>query len=105
MDSEKKEFTNWWALGIGLLLVTIVLFTILGYARVYSRTVVERKVFENSYQYKSGQRTKEAVYEAQLEEIRHKLSRSDLNNVQRNNLEAQESMIRIQLSASRKEKR
>ena len=64
-------------------------------------TIVERKVFENSYQYTEARKTETLVFEAQLVEIERRLSNTELNKTQRSNLEAAAAGLRIQLSVSK----
>ena len=105
MDKEKKEFGRWWMWILGLLVVTTIVTTALNYAGIIGRTVVERKVFENSYQYNEGQRARISIFEAQLAEIERKLVNRELDETTRANLEAQSSSVRIQLGAARRSER
>ena len=54
MDQEKKEIGKWWLWILLLIAITIIMFTVLDTVGFFTKTVVERKVFENSYQYKKG---------------------------------------------------
>lgn len=101
MDEEKKEFGKWWMWVLGLMVITGIVATSLSYAGLIGRTVVERKVFENSYQYSEGQRARVKIFEAQLAEIERKLVNRELDETTRINLEAQASSVRIQLNAAR----
>lgn len=101
MEQEKKHFGGWWV-WVGLLLVgSIIILTGLQYAGILGRTVVERKVFENSYQRSESLRSQIATYEAQLSEINRKLS-GDLDSATRVNFEAQASSIRVMLNSARR---
>jgi hypothetical protein len=102
MDSEKKELGKWWLWGLGLLIVSGIIFTVLGYAGIIGQTVVERKVFENSYQRSEGYKAKINMLEAQLVELENQLNNPELNETTKSNLEAQAASIRIQLSAARR---
>lgn len=66
MDTKKREFGAWWAWVVLLATVTIVAVTGLSYAGVIGRTVVEREVFEQSFQYTAARRAEIATYEAQI---------------------------------------
>ena len=97
--AEQREVGSWWMWILGLVIVSVIAFTALSYIGIIGKTVVEREVFENSYQYTAGQRQKMATYEAQIAEINGKLSDSSLDASTRKNLEAQRSAINIQLNA------
>jgi hypothetical protein len=98
MDKEKKEFSKWWILVLCLVVSSSVILTVLNYVGVIGRTVVEREVFENSYQYTSGQRARANMMNAQLTEIGIQLSNTELDQTTRKNLEAQAAAIRVQLN-------
>lgn len=101
IDPEKKQFGAWWMWVVGLMAITIVIGTVLQHAGVFGRTVVEREVFENSYQYTAAQKEKISIIEAQLEEIRVKLSDQSLDESTRKNLESQQSVLRVRLRAAK----
>lgn len=101
MDQEKKEVGGWWMWILMLTVVSIIVFTGLSYFGIIGKTIVERKVFENSYQYTAGQRQMIATYEAQLAELNTKLANPELDATTRSNMEGQVSAIRIQLAAAR----
>ena len=100
MEQEKKYFAGWWVFSLVLLILTIIVLTGLNYVGLIGSTIVERKVFENSFQYSEATKASIATFEAQLVEIGHKLS-SDLDDTTRTNLEASAAAIRIQLSVAR----
>lgn len=102
MDSEKKEFGKWWVWLVFLCVGTMTVFAGLNYVGLVGKTVVERKVFENSFQYSEARKTEIAIFEAQLVEVDRKLTNSDLTKTTRTNLEATASAIRVQLSAARR---
>jgi len=101
IDTEKKEVAGWWMWILMLVVVSSIIFTGLSYFGIIGKTVVERAVFEQSYQKKAGDKQKIAIFEAQLAEIMRKLSNSELDATTRSNLEASASSIRIQLTAAR----
>jgi hypothetical protein len=105
MDSEKKEFGKWWLWVLGLLVVSGVVFGLLRAGGLIGGTILERKVFENSYQYQAGNDARIDVFEAQLEELDRQLANPELDETQRANLEAQAAGIRIQLNAARRAKK
>lgn len=65
------------------------------------RTVVERKVFEQSYQRSEALKSQIAVDEATLVEIKRKLTNPNLDQNTRVNLEAQASAARIRINTAR----
>lgn len=91
--------------GMPLFLMIIVFLALLGFGLnslgLFGRTVVNRKVFENSFQYSESRKSEIATFEAQLAEIGRKLSGDNIDAATRTNLEAQASALRIQLSVAR----
>ena len=86
------------------LLIVVVLFVVgftLNSLDLFGRTVVERKVFENSYQRSEGLRSAIATDEAALAEIERQLSNSNLDTDTRTNLEAQAAAARLRIAANR----
>jgi len=102
---ETKEIRSfiksWWFWFFALLIITAIIGFGLNSIGLISKTVVERKVFENSYQYSEARKTAIATYEAQLAEIERKLSNKSLDETTRSNLEASAAGIRIQLTTER----
>jgi hypothetical protein len=101
MDQDKKDFGSWWVWILALVILSVVALTALNYAGVIGKTIVEREVFEQSYQYTAGQKQKIATFQAQMAEIERQLASPDLDGQTRTNLEAQAASIRIQLNAAR----
>lgn len=103
---QEDELPNWKSL-IALIVGALVVFTIIGwglhYAGIIGDTYVERKVFENSYQYTAGQKKRIATLEAELAEIEVRLKDPKLDPTTKNNLEAQKRGIQVQLRAAKKE--
>ena len=97
----KIQATGWFIWGLILFIVAIVILTGLSYLGVFTGTVVERKVFENSFQYSEANKERVATFEAQLVEIESQLMRGDLEEGTRKNLEASASAIRVQLATAR----
>jgi len=64
MEQEKKYVGGWWLWVLVLLILTTILFTGLNYLGVFRRTVIERKVFEQSYQKKEADKTANTTYSA-----------------------------------------
>lgn len=97
----RREGRRWWAWGLGLLVITVVVLSVLGYFGIVGRTIVERKVFERSFQYSEARKTEIATFEAQLTEIERKLAAPSTVEATRTNLEAQAAAIRILLRVAR----
>lgn len=68
---------------------------------LFGRTVVERKVFENSFQRSEALKSQIATDEATLAEISVKLSNPNLDPNTRTNLEAQAAAARVRLQTAR----
>lgn len=71
-------------------------------AGLFGRTVVERNVFEQSYQRSEAMKARIATDEAALEEIEQKLRNPNLDENTRYNLEAQASATRMRISSARR---
>lgn len=87
-----------------LVMVILVLSIAGGVTRsmgLWGQTVVERKVFENSYQRSASLKAEIATNEATLQEINQKLMNPNLDENTRFNLEAQASAIRIRIATAK----
>lgn len=71
------------------------------YLGLWGNTVIERKVFEESYQRRSSYNERIAIYESQLIEVNTQLMRAGISSAQRNNLEAQAAALRVQIRAAK----
>ena len=103
MEQEKKYFAGWWFWVLLLIIDSGIIFAGLNYAGIIGRTVVERKVFEQSYQRSESLKSQIATYESQIVEIQSQLSRNDLDSSTRANLSAQLSSIRVMLNSARRQ--
>ena len=99
MFKEMKEMSLWFIFGIGLIAIAIIVFSIMGYMGRYTKTVVERKVFEQSYQKQSADKNREKNYRAQLAKINVMLNDPNISEDRKNNLLAQKAMIEVQLNS------
>jgi hypothetical protein len=99
--ATSKILIKWTLIFVPALLVLLIIGFVLHSMGLIGSTVVERKVFENSFQYSEARKTAIATYEAQLAEINRKLASDDLNSQTKTNLESQAAAIRIQLSTER----
>jgi len=92
-----------------LFLVVAIVLSGVGFALnslgVFGETVVERKVFEQSYQRREALKAQIANDEAVLEEIERKLKNPKLDEDIRYNLEAQASAARIRIKTARRKLR
>ena len=95
---EKKAITSWWIYFVILLVATSVVLTTLKYFGLVGSTIVERKVFENSYQKQAGDKARLATYKAQLAAINSKLVTSP-NDA---DLLAQKAMLQVQINSQGK---
>ena len=93
MSEDKKEFGGWWIYVLVLLLISTVAFTTLRYVGVLGKTVVEREVFENSYQKTAGDSARLNRYQAQLAEINSRLYSTPDDA----DLRAQKAMLEVQI--------
>lgn len=88
-------------------IVVIVVFSVLGFGLnslgLFGRTVVERKVFENSYQRIEGLKSQIAINEAELSEIDMKLGNPNLDSDTRYNLEAHRTALKIRIEGAKKQ--
>lgn len=101
MDADKKMFAGWFWWVFLMLVASGVIMAAIGYGHLFVNTIVERKVFESSYQYQEARKSAVSTFEAQLVELNHKLENPNLDSDTRTNLEAQVSAINIQLAAER----
>jgi len=88
-----------------LLITVIVIMALLGFGLrslgYLGSTVVERKVFEQSYQRSEALKSQISTNEAVLAEITRKLSNTGLDASTRHNLEAQAAAARIRIATAK----
>jgi hypothetical protein len=84
----------------GLILLSALSFG-LSSAGLFGKTVVERKVFENSYQRSESIKSQLATDEATLAEINVMLTNSEMSETTRVNLEAQATAARMRIAAAK----
>lgn len=99
MEQEKKYVGGWWVWIIILLIGTTIIFTGLNYLGVLGKTVVERKVFENSYQKSEADKTASTTYRAQVLMLRRKLQSPNLDAGTKVEIQAQIDAINIMKSS------
>jgi len=100
---KEARWTFWKFLPLGL--VTIVVLALIGFglqsAGLLGKTVVERKVFENSYQRTESIKAQIATDEAVLVEINLQLANPNLSKDTVYNLEAQAAAARVRIAAAK----
>jgi len=88
-----------------LLIVVLVVFAAIGFGLnsvgLFGKTVVERKVFEQSYQRSEAIKAQIATDEAVLVEIERKLMNPKLDESIRHNLEAQAAAARVRIATAK----
>lgn len=101
---EKDARWTFWRF-LPLFLITVVLLVGVGFGLnsmgLFGRTVVERKVFEHSYQRSEAIKSQIATDEAVLAEIDRKLSNPNLDADTRFNLKAQAAAARVRIATAR----
>ncbi len=97
MDAEKKEFGLWWLWVLLLVAISIGVMAMMGYFGKYTGTIIERKVFEESYQRSEGLKSQLMTWEAQLASINSQLV-SNPNDV---NLKSQKAMLEVQINQTK----
>lgn len=101
MTQETKEFWRWFWIAIAAIIVLSIVGFGMNSAGLFGRTVVERKVFENSYQRTESIKAQIATDEAVLAEIERKLRNPELSESTKANLEAQSSAARIRIATAK----
>ena len=98
--SEKKSITGWWLFFLALLILSM---GVLGATGVLGRivdVVVQREVFERSFQYQESKSEQIATYQAAMAELESKLADSNLSDSAKSDIRAQLAAIRIQLNSA-----
>ncbi len=101
MDKEKKEFGAWWMWILGLVVIAIIILSATGYLGKLTGTILERKVFENSYQRSEGKKSQIATYNAQIASLNSQLLNPKLDAGTIANINAQLKALNIQLKAAK----
>jgi len=100
MNEERKEFVKWSMLALFVTVITLIVFAALSYSGKYTGTVVERKVFEQSYQKQAGDDARMRAYRAQLAMINNKIY-TETDEQILNDLRAQKAMLEVQINAGK----
>lgn len=102
--SKEAHWTFWRMLPVFVVIVLVlsIFFFALHSLGIIGETVIERKVFENSYQRQESLKSEIAINEETLIEIEGKLSNPNLDPDTRYNLEAQASAIRLRINTAKR---
>ena len=100
MDGEKREFGAWWIWILFLIVISIPVIWGLNAAGLIGHTIVERKVFEESYQKKAGDRARLNTYRASEAMLLRRLQDTTLTEGQRANLQSQLDAVRIRINST-----
>lgn len=92
---DKIDITKWWLFLVFLIILAMVIFGMINYTNLFVGTIIERKVFEQSYQKKEADKTALTTYKAQLSNLKSKLRNPELNENSRYEIEAQIESIEI----------
>ncbi len=98
--SEKKSMAGWWTFFLVLLVVSMAVLGATGALGRIVNVVVEREVFERSFQYQESKSEQIATYQAQMAELESKLADSNLSDSAKSDIRAQLAAIRIQLNSA-----
>jgi len=99
---EEWSATRWIFTAMASIIAISVFFFVLASAGLIGEKVVEREVFENSFQYSEARKTAIATYEAQLAEIDSQLRSTNLSERERSNLRSQAARLRVLLQTERR---
>jgi len=95
MEYEKTYFVSWWFWSLFLIIISSIIITGLSYLGIIGETIVERKVFENSYQKKASDEDALSTYDAQLSILQRRLRHQNLSENERIEIQAQIDAITI----------
>lgn len=93
----KSEGCGWFSFGLILFLVLIVVLSATGVVGRVVNVVVEREVFERSYQYSEGKNAQIATYRAELAKLQEQLNNPNLTEEQILDIHAQLTALEIQI--------
>jgi len=95
-----KDFTNYtksYFIIIAVILLSVSIFVLFTFSLMPLQKVVERKVMINSHQYIESENAAVAIMRAAIAGINSRLTRGDLTQNERANLEAQLATLNVQL--------
>ncbi len=97
----KSAFFHWLPLVILIICIFFIIGFILNSVGMIGHTIVERTMYENSYQRSEGLKARIATDEVALAEIKMQLNNNNLDANTRTNLEAQTAAIRIRIATAK----
>ena len=100
METDKKYFAGWWFWILLLLILTGIILFGLNSIGLIGKTIVERKVFENSYQKKAADKDARFMYDAQIAVLERRLRSAKLSESEKAEIQGQIDSINI-LKASK----
>lgn len=89
MEQEKKYLGGWWVWILTLIVLSMIVFGGLRYAGIIGGTIVERKVFENSYQKHEADKEAVTSYSAEIRMLRSRLDNPNLDDGTKAEIQAQ----------------
>lgn len=95
LKEERKEVRRWWFFILLLFIISSIILISLNYIGIFGRTVVERKIFEQSYQKKAADQDAKTTYAAELARLRSRLNNTNLDANTRAEIQAQIDAINI----------
>ena len=98
MNEEMSMFKKWWYMILFLVVISAITFGVLGYFNKITSTIVERNVFEQSYQKKAGDSQRMSTYRAQLAQVNRRLSTENDSEIVKQ-LMNQKAMLEAQIQA------
>ena len=99
-DENSNDLNKWFRWTIMWIIGIIIICGILNFSGVLGKRIL----FKNSFQYQATRDAAISTYQAQLTEIEHQLSRTDLTESTRANLIAQAAALRVQIQTERYQK-
>lgn len=100
MREERSEFAKWWFWILMLIIAaTIILFPLGVFSRI-ANTIVEREIFEQSFQYDQAREKEIATYRASIAEMEVQLLNPNLAASDKRNIEVQLAAVRVQLNTA-----
>lgn len=95
--SEKRFVGGWWMWILLLVSVTLVVLGILRSIGMFTSTIVERKVFENSFQYSESRKSELAIWKKELMNIETLLRSPHITEKQKWDLQARKNALNIMI--------
>ena len=96
---EKKYISSYAWYFVWLIIAILIVFGVLNALGKVGSTATEAAVFQNSYQKQAADSSAQKMYKSQMAEVQYQLSRGDISDETRHNLEKQASALRVQMNA------